>query len=313
MNWIKFSNEVIENPKMIKMAAILGIDPVHAAGCMAGVWLKTAVFAPDGDITPFTKEILVSWARWTGDAAAFFDAMMNCGCRGAGFIERTADGRIVMHDWEEHAEFTCEKASRKEYMRSYRERRKDAACDDESSENDASGSSESSVKAARNNSVTSENVTCNNSVTPVTVTCNTIEKNRKEENRAEEKRADSSCAIFAGENAPSCAASREEQDACFEAIVEMYRYLPKYSPRPPEELKFIAEIWREYPRVPVLQELRRAGDWLRTNPPSKRSKKDLVRFLRNWIKRANDDAVALLGAGADTFVPCSGGGNGDAA
>jgi hypothetical protein len=59
-------------------------------------------YAPSGDLSFALEEDIADGAMWEGDAHAFVEALLNCSVNGgAGFLE-TKDGRICVHDWQQH-------------------------------------------------------------------------------------------------------------------------------------------------------------------------------------------------------------------
>lgn len=64
------------------------------------------------------------------------------------------------------------------------------------------------------------------------------------------------------------------------ALTEMYELVPDYVADMPREIRFLQELAQEYPDADLFRQFRRARDWL---SQCKKPKKDLLRFLRNWI------------------------------
>lgn len=64
------------------------------------------------------------------------------------------------------------------------------------------------------------------------------------------------------------------------ALTEMYELVPDYVADMPHEIRFLQELAQEYPDADLFRQFRRARDWL---SQCKKPKKDLLRFLRNWI------------------------------
>ena len=82
-------------------------------------------YAQDGNLTPFNALDIADAAGWGENPNRFVDAMVNCGFRGAGFLERTEDGELLMHDWDEHCGDEFERRAKEaERLRAYREKKK---------------------------------------------------------------------------------------------------------------------------------------------------------------------------------------------
>lgn len=83
---------------------MLGISVPAAIGHLHCLWWWALDYAEDGDLSVFDAEDIADAAMWDGDPQAFVDALIACGPSGrAGFVERTPDGGLRLHDWEEYA------------------------------------------------------------------------------------------------------------------------------------------------------------------------------------------------------------------
>lgn len=112
MDWFKYQRTLIDNPKTKKLARLLDMQPVHVVGHLLALWSWAIDYAQDGDITPFCAEEIADAARYDGDAQKFLDALINCGLRSGGFIDRTEDGGLVFHDWEDNIGSEFEKRAK---------------------------------------------------------------------------------------------------------------------------------------------------------------------------------------------------------
>lgn len=102
--WIESHTTLRGHPKLEALADLLGISEPQAVGHLHYLWWWCLDYADDGDLTRKSARTIARGAQWTGDPQAFIEALLNCGdeCE-AGFLERTEDGRILVHDWEDYA------------------------------------------------------------------------------------------------------------------------------------------------------------------------------------------------------------------
>lgn len=85
----------IDHPKVLKLEARLGFEGIK---CLLRLWSFVATNKPTGELTGMDGEDVELSARWTGEPGAFFEAVTSDKCRWIDIV----DGRLVMHDWEEH-------------------------------------------------------------------------------------------------------------------------------------------------------------------------------------------------------------------
>ena len=61
-------------------------------------------YAEDGDLSGLENAEIAQTACWDGDPTAFVDALLNAGQPNkVGFLEKSANGHLVIHDWDEYA------------------------------------------------------------------------------------------------------------------------------------------------------------------------------------------------------------------
>lgn len=156
MAWIKSQQSLRDHPKLKKLSRLLEISVPAAFGHLHMLWFWALDYAQDGDLTPFDALDIAEASGWDGDPEAFIDAMLKCGFRGAGFFERTEDGFLILHDWEENCgeEFN-KRAKEAQRLREYRKNQKnkkqeeaDKSTDDEPL--DVNCDSRTSTYAVRN-------------------------------------------------------------------------------------------------------------------------------------------------------------------
>jgi hypothetical protein len=103
MAWIESHQELRNHPKTKKAARNLHIHWAQVIGHLHALWWWAIDNAPDGDLSGYDTEELLDAAGWDGDGD-LLTVFCTCGKTGeAGFLERTPDGRLVIHDWWDYA------------------------------------------------------------------------------------------------------------------------------------------------------------------------------------------------------------------
>ena len=126
MAWIKSQQALRDHPKLKKLARGLEISIPTALGHLHMLWWWAMDYAQDGNLTPFDALDIADAAGWEGDPNRFVDAMVNCGFRGAGFLECTENGELLIHDWDEHCGDEFERRAKEaERLRAYRKKKSD--------------------------------------------------------------------------------------------------------------------------------------------------------------------------------------------
>jgi len=103
------------HPKLLALAAALGITRRDAVGLVELLWEHVARYAPAGDIGRFSDAQIALAVDWpVDDAKKLVSALLRCGGRGRkGFIERSRAHRLIVHDWPAHApEFVRKRVQR---------------------------------------------------------------------------------------------------------------------------------------------------------------------------------------------------------
>lgn len=93
MAWIEMHQSLPTHRKTLALSDALKIEPVHAVGHLACLWMWALDNAPNGDLAGVGARTIARAAHWKKSADAFVAAMTS-----AGFIE---DERI--HDWPDYA------------------------------------------------------------------------------------------------------------------------------------------------------------------------------------------------------------------
>ena len=90
--------EAYNHPKMLDLAARLGVTTTHARGIVATLWNWAADAAYLGDVGKWNDGVIARACDWAGDPTEFVDNLV-----GSGWLDRCAVNRLVVHDLEEHA------------------------------------------------------------------------------------------------------------------------------------------------------------------------------------------------------------------
>jgi hypothetical protein len=94
----------IDHPKMRMLAGLLGVQQWGAVGILESLWHFTARYAPRGDVGKFPDRAIAAAMGWRLEKA---EALI-LGLIDAGWLEKHDDFRLVVHDWHEHADGTCD-------------------------------------------------------------------------------------------------------------------------------------------------------------------------------------------------------------
>ena len=99
-NYIEVHVELVDHPKTKRLARLLQISPIYVQAHLVEMWKWVMAYAPGGDLTRFDALDIADGACWEGDPEAFVEALCSCGTGGGiGFLERTATGKLIVHDW----------------------------------------------------------------------------------------------------------------------------------------------------------------------------------------------------------------------
>jgi hypothetical protein len=97
MAWIQVHQSVWTHRKTIAVADALDLSEVYAGAHLIALWTWALDNAPDGTLDCSLRAI-ARGAQWTGDSKEFVEALV-----GAGFLERTSETQLVLHDWDTYA------------------------------------------------------------------------------------------------------------------------------------------------------------------------------------------------------------------
>ena len=91
--------EALNHTKMKRLCRRLDIPIYHGVGIMESLWQLAAREAPRGDIGKLSNEDIAIGIDYRDDEAALVDALIH-----AGWLENSPEFRLIIHDWDEHAD-----------------------------------------------------------------------------------------------------------------------------------------------------------------------------------------------------------------
>lgn len=104
MAWIETHQQLFHHPKTKRASRALGLSIPAMAGHLIALWLWCMDYAKHGDLSQYTNEEIADAAMWEGDAATFYQALVECK-----WLEATED-KLLVHDWFEYGgKLTTEK------------------------------------------------------------------------------------------------------------------------------------------------------------------------------------------------------------
>ena len=99
MAWIQSEQALRNHPKTIKAARLLNISKAEVIGYLHYLWWWAIDYAPDGDLSHYTRDDVETALEWPGQQGALYQALVDCGMGDKpGFIEMV-NGKPVLHDW----------------------------------------------------------------------------------------------------------------------------------------------------------------------------------------------------------------------
>ena len=124
MAWIESHDTLGEHPKTKRLARTLGVSTVQAVGHLQFFWWWAMNYADDGNITEFEPIDIAEGAKWEGDHAEFFNALIT-----SKFVE-IINEETVIHDWHVYGgKLVQRKNSNAERMRNTRAKHMQNACE----------------------------------------------------------------------------------------------------------------------------------------------------------------------------------------
>lgn len=90
--------EAYRHPKMLDLAARLDIELSFAAGIVGSMHEFAADYAPQGDVGKHSNGVIARACDWRRNPDDLIDALV-----GAGWLDKCAQRRLVVHDLHDHA------------------------------------------------------------------------------------------------------------------------------------------------------------------------------------------------------------------
>ena len=98
-----------EHPKMLALARALNVPVYSAVGIMEYIWHWTAKYAPLGDIGRFENADIAHGIGWEKSPDDLINALVGCH-----WLDAADNGRLIVHDWSEHADGGVQKFVRRQ-------------------------------------------------------------------------------------------------------------------------------------------------------------------------------------------------------
>jgi hypothetical protein len=103
---------VPDHPKFARLKTLVHAGKAATLGYLECMWHFCGRFTPQGNIGKYADADIEAWLEWDGDEGALIAAFVR-----AGWLEESADYRLIVHDWHCHAD----DATRKTLSRSHLE------------------------------------------------------------------------------------------------------------------------------------------------------------------------------------------------
>lgn len=88
-----------DHPKTLTLMRVLKLSKIAAVGILELLWHWTAKYAPRGDIGRFTNQEIADGVAWQSDADQLVQGLTD-----ARFLDTSDEHRLVVHDWQHHAD-----------------------------------------------------------------------------------------------------------------------------------------------------------------------------------------------------------------
>lgn len=112
----------LQHPKTKLLQKFLKVPLYQVVGLLESLWLMTAQYADDGDLSRLHADQIAAYLEWESDPAELIDLLVKCG-----WLDRDGD-QLRVHDWEEHCpKFVRDRRSKRELRSGSKDRRNMAA------------------------------------------------------------------------------------------------------------------------------------------------------------------------------------------
>jgi hypothetical protein len=282
MAWLEAHQTLQGHPKTRKAARVLGIGRPQLIGHLFCLWWWALDYAQAGDLTNFSADELAIAAEWDGEPAEFLAALIECRYGdSAGFLEQTADGRLLIHDWDTYAGKLIDRreanavrmrAARAEHVRA-RPTNKEST----------SKPREPHVQGTWSTRVELQDLTEQDQTQPEGV---------GGEGKGAGKGEGPPEPVAALPEALPAMAS-EAPPVSKDALDEMHAILSRFQDRGyVVDQRFYLKVSELYPRLDLALEAMKLSDWLRE--PKNKGRRCGSRFVLNWLAKAEEDRIRRL-------------------
>jgi hypothetical protein len=103
--FIPLHTKILTEPKILRLCKLLGKnrpddrDLIRAK--IENLWLWAVEHCQDGDIGDYSSAEIAEFCHYRGNSDKWLNSLIECGTNSEpGFLERTEDGRLTIHNWE---------------------------------------------------------------------------------------------------------------------------------------------------------------------------------------------------------------------
>ncbi len=269
---------ITSNPKFLRLCHLLQMPRPHVLGHLEFLW--RGPYESGNPMIGDAVDVELA-AEWSGERGILFRALMSAGGQDrAGFIE-PVDGKTdcyQIHDLWDHAP---------DYVRKRRERER---------EREAKGKTLSDLRrdAARKRWDASDHVNANGMQADATdrhLHANGCKRDANERTRAPAP-APAPNKDKPAAQATSEAASRPSSADASVLVFPCIKGRKSQFTEWPLSGELISEWGMTYPAVDVMQECRRALEWVKANPAKRKTFAGMRAFLSSWLSRQQDRGAA---------------------
>ena len=90
---------VPDHPKFAALKTLLRQPKGAALGWLEIIWHFCGRFTPQGNIGKYEDSAIEAWVEWDGEPGTLIYALVK-----SGWLDRSEEHRLVVHDWAEHAD-----------------------------------------------------------------------------------------------------------------------------------------------------------------------------------------------------------------
>lgn len=123
--WIPVHVDCPDHPKTIRFARLLKLRVPYALGHLVMFWRWAIQYSDRGSLEGYTNEDISTAAGYSGDPEKFVEALLSCGVRGPGYLDRDPSGTLEVHDFASYLGVLADERRRDAERK--REKRKEKA------------------------------------------------------------------------------------------------------------------------------------------------------------------------------------------